>query len=308
VYKNRPELVQLLLETGADPNLPACDLPRGEIASNKVRLGTIVSVTSLALAHKYRPQLAPLLVAHGAVSDVFTAAWLGDLAAVAEWIDGDRDLVNAADPADDCQRVTPLAHALAGGARDVVAFLIDRGAEVQAHSGKLLHIAILLNRSDLVQLLLDHGADAREARSLGPLDLAERPVADLLVAHGARVPNGLLARSCRADVSRNALHRVGVLLAYGAAVDARSREGLTPLHYAARSGKLSLVRLLLDHGADAAATDPDGLTPLEHLAKSRAKVEPAVAAAIREFLTGGGPGVREAVPASPEAPTSAAQL
>jgi ankyrin repeat protein/truncated hemoglobin YjbI len=299
VYKNRPELVQLLLDAGADPNLPACDPPRGEIASNKVRLGTIVSVTPLALALKHRPRLAPPLVAHGAVSDVFTAAWLGDLAGVAEWTDREPDLVNAVDPADDFQRVTPLPHALAGGERDVVSLLIERGAEVRAHSGKLLHIAIILNRPDLVRLLLDHGADAREARSLGPLDLPDRPIADLLVAHGARVPDGLLARSCRADVSRNELHRVSVLLAYGADVNARGREGLTPLHYAVRSGKLPLIRLLLDHGADAAATDPAGLTPLEHLAKSRAKIAPAVAAAIRDLLAGGGRGVREVVTASP---------
>src|SRR5206468_13020670 len=126
--------------------------------------------------------------------------------------------------------------------------------------------------------------DARRAGSLGPLDQPEHPIADLLVAHGAGVPDGLLARSCRADVSRNEVHRVGVLLGYGADVNARSREGLTALHYAVRSGKLPLIRLLLDHGADVHAADPTGLTPLHHLAKSRAKIAPAAAQAIREVL------------------------
>jgi ankyrin repeat protein len=219
------------------------------------------------------------------VSDIFTAAWLGDLAGVAEWLDADPGLVNAPDPAEDFRQVTPLAHALAGGDTNVVSFLIGRGAEVRAHSGQLLSIAIILNRPDLVALLLDHGADASRSGSLGVLDQAERPIADLLVTHGGRVPDGLLARSCRADVSRNEVHRVRVLLAYGADVNGRSREGLTPLHYAVRSGKLPLIRLLLDHGADVNAPDPAGLTPVHHLAKSRAKIDPAAAQAIRDLLT-----------------------
>jgi ankyrin repeat protein/truncated hemoglobin YjbI len=271
VYKNRPELAGVLLDLGADPSAPACDPPRGEIAGDRVRPGTIVSVTPLALAEKQGPALAPLLLEHGAVDDIFTAAWLGDREQVAAIVARHPELVGAVDPAEDFQRVTPLAHALAGGATGVVSFLLERGAQVRAHSGKLLDIAILLNRPDLVRVLLEHGADAREAASLGPLDLPARPIADLLIAHGARVPTGLLPRACRADVGRNALHRVRVLLGYGADVNGRSREGCTALHYAARSGDLPLIRLLLAGGADAGAVDHAGLTPLLHLAKSRAQ-------------------------------------
>ena len=285
VYKNRPELVRTLLDLGADPNAPGCDPPRGEIASSRVRPGTIVSVTPLAFARKLRPTLVPLLVEGGAVDDVFTAAWLGDGERVADFLAEQPELVNAVDPAEDFQRVTPLAHAVAGGESGVVSLLIERGAEVAAHSGKLLTIAILLNRPDLVRLLLEHGADPGQADSLGPLDAPERPIADLLMAHGGRVPRGVLPRACRADVSRNEVHRAGVLLDYGADVNDRSREGLTALHYAVRSGKLPLIRLLLERGADVAARDPAGLTPLQHLAKSRAKVDHA---AVRDVLVAHG--------------------
>ena len=274
VYKHRPDLVRRLLDAGADPNAPACDPPRGEIASDRVRLGTIVSVTPLALALKQRPQLARLLVEHGAVPDVFTAAWLGDRAGVAAHLERHPELVNATDPAEDVQEVTPLVHALAGGDASVVALLLGRGAAVRAHSGKLLRVAILLNRPDLVQRLLAHGADARRVDTLGPLDGPARPIAALLLAHGAAVPGALLPRACRADVSRNALHRVTVLLGYGADVNSRSREGLTALHYAVRGGALPVIRRLLDHGADAAARDPAGLPPLLHLAKTRAARRP----------------------------------
>jgi ankyrin repeat protein/truncated hemoglobin YjbI len=283
LYKNRPEIARLLLDLGADRNAPGCDPPRGEIASNRVQPGTIVSVTPLAIAYRRCPALVPLLLDRGAVFDVFTAAWLGDRERLAELVEQHPELVNAADPAEDFQQVTPLAHALVGGDAGVVSYLLERGAEVAAHSGTLLRIAILLNRPDLVRMLLAHGADARQAGSLGPLDPPERPIADLLIAHGGRVPRGMLPRACRADVSRNELHRVGVLLAYGADVNDRGREGLTALHYAVRSGKLPLIRLLLDRGADVNARDPDGLTPFHHLAKTRAKIDhPAVAALLAQ--------------------------
>jgi ankyrin repeat protein len=109
---------------------------------------------------------------------------------------------------------------------------------------------------------------------LGPLDDAERPVADLLIAHGKKVPDWMLPRACRPDVSTNELHRVQVLLEYGARLDDRGRYGLTALHYAVRGGKLPLIKLLLERGADANARGTDGLTPLVHLSKTRSKADP----------------------------------
>jgi ankyrin repeat protein len=84
----------------------------------------------------------------------------------------------------------------------------------------------------------------------------------------------MLPRACRPDVSTNELHRVTVLLDYGASVDDRGRYGLTALHYAVRGGKLPLIKLLLERGAQADALGEDGLTPLLHLAKTRSKADP----------------------------------
>ena len=273
-YRNRPNILELALRAGADCNTPACDPMRATMACDHVQMGTGVAVTPLAIAKKWWPALVAPLVEHGAKDDVFTAAWLGDLPALGGHIERNPKLVNAIDPADDFQEVSLLCHAVSGGSIDAVKLLLKRGAEVARHSGKLLTLAVVMNRVDLVKLLIEHGADVQRTRLLGRLDDAERPIADLLIANGKRVPAWMLPRACRPDVSSNELHRVRVLLDYGANLDDRGRYGLTALHYAVRGGKLPLIKLLLERGAQANALDDDGLTPLLHLSKTRSKVDP----------------------------------
>jgi ankyrin repeat protein len=274
VWKNKPAVLAAALAADADVDLAGCDPLHMDLACANVRPGTMVMVTPLALAMRSRPKLVPALEAAGAVSDIFTAAWVGDARAVARALDERPDLLNAPDPADDFQNVTPLCHAVSGGNLDAVRLLLDRGAGVRPHSGKLLTFAIALGRSDLVACLLDHGADATRVDTLGPLDPGERPIAGLLLGAGKRVSDAMLPRACRADVSRNEVHRAAVLLDYGANVNALGREGLSALHYAVRGGKVPLIRLLLDRGADVNAPDHEGLSPAVHLAHTRAKLDP----------------------------------
>src|SRR5262249_2993475 len=151
----------------------------------------------------WHPALVAPLVEHGALDDVFTAAWLGDLPALRGHLDLHPELVNAIDPADDFQEVSPLCHAVCGGSIDAGKLLLERGAEVERHSGRVLTLAVVRNRVDLVELLIEHGADVERTNLLGRLDDAERPVADLLIAKGKKVPAWMLPRACRPDVSAN---------------------------------------------------------------------------------------------------------
>jgi ankyrin repeat protein/truncated hemoglobin YjbI len=273
-YRNHPRILELTLRAGGDCNTPACDPMRATMACDDVHIGTAVSVTPLAMAKKWQPALAPLLLEHGAIDDVFTAAWLGDVPALSTYLDRNPKFVNAIDPADDFKEVSVLCHAVCSGNIDAIKLLIDSGAEVERHSGKLLTLAVVMNRVDLVKVLIDHGADVERSSLLGRLDDGERPVADLLIANGKKVPDWMLPRACRPDVSTNELHRVTVLLDYGASLDDRGRYGLTALHYAVRGGKLPVIKLLLDRGADPNAADADGLTPVLHLSKTRSKADP----------------------------------
>lgn len=273
-YRGRAEILDLALAAGADPNAPGCDPLHATLACDDVRLGTGVAVTPLALVRKRHPRLVPTLLAAGALDDVFTAAWLGDREGLRADLDRNPALAHAPDPADDYQEVTLLVHALFSGSRECVELLLAHGAEVRRHSGKLLTLAVALNRADLVELLIRHGADVQRVSLLGPLDPEERPVADLLFAHGKRAEDWMLPRACRPDVSRNELHRVRVLLEYGASLDDHGRYEMTALHYAVRGGKLPLIAYLLERGANPNAHDEKGLTPLLHLARTRAKFEP----------------------------------
>jgi truncated hemoglobin YjbI/ankyrin repeat protein len=210
-YHNRPTILELTLKAGADCNTPACDPMHATMACDRVQMGTSVAVTPLAIAKKWRPALVAPLVEHGAIDDVFTAAWLGDLPALSGHVDRNPEFVNAIDPVDDFQEVSLLAHAVCSGSIDAVKLLLERGAEVKRHSGKLLTLAVVMNRVDLVKLLIEHGADVERTNFLGRLDDTERPVADLLIANGKKVPAWMLPCACRPDVSTNEMHRVTVL-------------------------------------------------------------------------------------------------
>jgi ankyrin repeat protein len=59
-----------------------------------------------------------------------------------------------------------------------------------------------------------------------------------------------------------------LLLERGADVNARAKDGLTPLHAASSFAELAAVRLLLEHGADVKAEDNHGRTSL-HAAEER---------------------------------------
>src|SRR4029077_15953324 len=152
-YRNRPKILELTLKAGADCNTPACDPLQATMACDDVHMGTGVAVTPLAIAKKWQPALVAPLVEHGAKDDVFTAAWLGDLPALSGHVERDPELVNAIDPADDFQERSLLCHAVCSGSMGAVKLLLERGAQVQRHSVKLLTLAVLMNRVDLVQLL-----------------------------------------------------------------------------------------------------------------------------------------------------------
>lgn len=100
-----------------------------------------------------------------------------------------------------------------------------------------------------------------------------RPVAELLVAHGADVHaknrRGAAPLHYAADANRfepdAQAETVTYLLSIGADPNALNKDGVAPLHRAVRTRSLAAVRALLDGGANPRLPNKAGSTPL-HLA------------------------------------------
>jgi ankyrin repeat protein len=172
---------------------------------------------------------------------------------------------------------TPLALATANGDAAIVRLLVDAGADVNAPdvaNETPLMSAARSGSVAAVQVLLDKGAaiEARAAGQQSPLMIAVREnrpaVVKLLVSKGAEVnartrvgnpPNWVLPNSVAGFG-----HGVGIVR--GGLPPRGSRAptpgGLTPLLYAARDGRVEMVRDLLAAGADIEGADANAITPL----------------------------------------------
>ena len=127
--------------------------------------------------------------------------------------------------------------------------LKNHGAEVDTRdkaNRTPLHLAIRRNRSMLVEILLENGADLNAENNEG------------------MTPFQILVEKNTNDDS-NLLDLAQVLLKHGAEVNRRNKDGQNPLHLAMRRNQSRLMEMLLEHGADANAKNNQGMFPLEIL-------------------------------------------
>jgi ankyrin repeat protein len=141
-------------------------------------------------------QVLAHLLARGAYCDIWTAAHLGDLERVRALLDQDPSLVNRV--ADYVFGTgVPLAKAAAQGHLEIVALLLERGAdpnvaeEGNAPHGHALYSAVYNGHADIAKLLLEHGAypnpeveSSADALSIAIMN-SDTTMIDLLVAYGA---------------------------------------------------------------------------------------------------------------------------
>jgi len=259
VMSGRSDVVALLLDRGVDINSAQSDgwtalhysarVGTNDIAELLISKGadvnakTVRGETPVHLAVvQNRRDTVKLLISKGAeVSTIQLAAYLGDLAKVKSFIEKGVS-VNTQDG----YWPTPLQAAAATGQREVAEFLISKGALVNAEAvaqggTTALHYAALGGSKEVVELLISKGAviDARDKNALKALPLA--------------------AMAGYTDIVKRFTY-----LRYAREVNAKDKDGWTPLHYAARSGHQDVVLLLIDNGADVNAEAPDKSKPLDH--------------------------------------------
>jgi ankyrin repeat protein len=177
--------------------------------------------------------------AHSRDMFLVAAATEASLDVVSFLIDRGAD-VNAADS----HGWTALMMASMEGHLEIARFLLNKGAQVNGmdeYGGTALMAACQLGRHDVAALLIDRDANVN-ARALGspvPLSKYGDPA--------NRIPPGMtsLSWACRNGHSST----VDLLLTHGAAADVTDGEGWTPLMWAALGGHASIVETLLSKGA-----------------------------------------------------------
>jgi truncated hemoglobin YjbI len=234
-------LVRWLVARGADVEIPGSAVHVTQV---------MVSPYCIAVRSR-RAEVAQYLLDHGAQVDVFCAAFLGEIKALRHHIAA--GLADARSQQEDFHPVTPLHHAVDGGSVAAATLLLQGGADARICGGRLLTSAANQGAIELVRLLLDHGAAAASAESLGPLG-TDRRIGELLVARGfdlnvpIRDQETPLTMACRADKGEHP-ETVLTLLDLGADPNAPNAKGRTPLEIATSARFDKTVALLHAAGA-----------------------------------------------------------
>ncbi|KAH9401272.1 hypothetical protein TYRP_002868 [Tyrophagus putrescentiae] len=140
---------------------------------------------------------------------------------------------------------TPLIIAASAGHREVVAYLVERGANVQAvtaNSQSALHFACGKGHLEVVKLLVDNGCSLNTRDRFG-----YTPFIRAVLANREAVVEYLLTVSKAGKID----------------LDGKDKLGNSALHIACEEENLRMVQLLLEAGADVKATNGEGRTPLE---------------------------------------------
>lgn len=299
LLSNKPKVVRLLIDLGADPNLVALDgsplmhallltdldtinllLQRGaSVNVNTYMLGYEQNLLELACMYNHSngrlSDALALLRSAGAVGSIRLpyAAGAGDLKVVRELVENGSNLEEKDDDGN-----TGLLLAVRHEHAEIVKELLDRGANPNVRDMQIWNCIFRSVRNDnasidkfreLVSTFPGIRAD-RDRAYLSPLFYAVAfkrvDMMKLLLEHGADVNLCLWHHQTEtaliAAVSIDRVDMLEELIRAGADVNHKFSDGATALHRAAALGRLEVVRVLLANGANVNVVDNGGFSPL----------------------------------------------
>jgi uncharacterized protein len=266
VNHNNLELARWILEHGASPDAPASEHPRqpkDSLYKEAVRRGFT--------------EMAGLLVQYGATPEDVTLDGLDQF--IAASLQGDRELARAmaAQHPDYLRSPKPIFLASRQDRSDVVEFLLDLGVSLEIedeNKQRPLHIAASSDSLNTARLLVERGAE------LGPVETNwnNTPLDFALYSNLPRMTEFLSNLS--RDVFRltwiGNVPRLRELLDSQPELATVVDEGSTPLMWLPddESRSVECVQLLLAHGADVSIRDKEGNTAAD-IAEKRALYDAA---------------------------------
>jgi ankyrin repeat protein len=173
--------------------------------------------------------------------DIHDAVIKGDIILVKNLLEKNPKLVNSRGKLDR----TPLHLAAQEGNQELVELLLDKGADIDAQDQyhfTPLHLASYEGRLEVVQTLLTKGAN-KNARDIG-----------------GGTPLCIGAQCNKTEIVR-------VLINNGVDVNISENYKRTPLYWLANFGQRDLAKLIIEKGADVNASSKIGFTPLHAAAK-----------------------------------------
>ncbi|KAL3074640.1 hypothetical protein niasHT_033667 [Heterodera trifolii] len=227
------DIVDLLLEKGADPNEPMV----GTVNNRRTNMTPLFTAVS-----RSRLPVCRLLVARGANIDLGTDS-----------------------------AITPLMIACNKSEMEIVTFLVENGANLNLQNGDgetALMTACCRKNVDIVRFLLSHGANVEQLDYSGQSPLMQAAMSDnleacrLLVEEWAAEVNQqsiegeFTALICAA--SRGYLAVVNFLIEHGADIQHADVQGLNALMWAVKRGRTEMARHLVAIGADTDQRNTEG--------------------------------------------------
>lgn len=277
---NRSDLVHLLLQKGADPNVLSV-YKKSPLHYAADQYGGNLDIVNMLLDCGAKPNVQD----DDGNTALHHACTESNVAVVKALLNGGADVSLA-----DIDEETPLLRACYAKSVELVDLLLKAGSDPNYPAGRPLEIVVRAPSLESLKLLIAAGADISRNTYLS--FASEHNYLDMMkVLHnyGSDVNStgqlGLTAlhHACR---SVEATHdAVRLLLLWGANPNMATSTGDTALHFACQMFALEKVRLLLTYGADVNRVDGTHTTPLVFALTTRPPQQPGTTPDFDSYLT-----------------------